>query len=135
MESLSSKNLEIVYNDLKNIKKAIELIFSRTENIKSPDDFIATPWGMTILDSVAMVLIGIGENVKNIDKLTNKKLLSKYPEIAWKNIAGTRDVIAHHYFYIDNGEIYGIIKKDLPSLYSIIDNIIDTELFIDDEQL
>ena len=54
----------------------------------------------------------IGEAVKNI----SHNFRDKHPEIAWKKIAGTRDVITHHYFGIDSDEVWGIIKKDLPSL-------------------
>ena len=31
-----------------------------------------------------MQLIAIGESLKNIDKITNKELLEKYPQIDWK---------------------------------------------------
>ena len=54
----------------------------------------------------------IGEAVKNI----SRNLKEKYPKIEWKKIAGTRDIITHHYFGIDLEEIWNIIKKDLPGL-------------------
>lgn len=48
-----------------------------------------------------MLLIAIGEGVKGVDKLTDKKLLSFYPEMDWKGVMGMRDIIAHHYFDLD----------------------------------
>jgi len=36
---------------------------------------------MEKLDSICMLLIAIGESLKNIDKITKKSLLKQYPEI------------------------------------------------------
>jgi len=54
----------------------------------------------------------IGEAVKNI----SIGLKNKHPEIRWKEIAGTRDKMIHHYFGIDINIIWNIVKKDLPEL-------------------
>jgi len=54
----------------------------------------------------------IGEAVKNLpDSLKNK-----YQNISWKQIAGTRDRIIHHYFGVDLDIVWGILKKDLAEL-------------------
>ena len=44
-----------------------------------------------------MQLIAVGESLKNLDKITSKKVLSNYPEIDWKKVMGMRDIISHHY--------------------------------------
>ncbi len=54
----------------------------------------------------------IGEAVKNI----SLNLKSKYENIAWKEIVGTRDKMIHHYFGVDLDIVWNIIKKDLPIL-------------------
>ena len=54
----------------------------------------------------------IGEAVKNIPQ----KIKSKYSEVAWRGIAGTRDKITHHYFGIDLELIWKTIKENLPEL-------------------
>ncbi len=54
----------------------------------------------------------IGEAVKNI----SHNFRDKHPEIEWKEIAGTKDILTHHYFGVDINEIWDIAKKDLPSL-------------------
>jgi len=54
----------------------------------------------------------IGEAAKNI----SKTIKNKYPEIEWKKIVGTRDIIIHAYFGIDFNAVWDIIKKDLPDL-------------------
>lgn len=63
-----------------------------------------------------MVIIAIGESVKTLDKLTEKKLLSTYPSIDWKKVMGARNVITHHYFEVDADEVFSIVKNDLASL-------------------
>jgi uncharacterized protein with HEPN domain len=54
----------------------------------------------------------IGEAVKNI----SENLKNKHPEIEWKEIAGTRDKMIHHYFGVDLNIIWDIIKINLPDL-------------------
>ncbi|MFA4952916.1 MAG: DUF86 domain-containing protein [Candidatus Pacearchaeota archaeon] len=54
----------------------------------------------------------IGEAVKNLPQ----NITNKYPNIPWKEIAGTRDRITHHYFKVDLDIIWDIIKQDIPKL-------------------
>jgi uncharacterized protein with HEPN domain len=63
-----------------------------------------------------MLLIAIGESLKNLDKNTDGKLLPTYPSIPWKNVKGMRDIIAHHYFDVDASEILWIIKNEIAPL-------------------
>lgn len=62
----------------------------------------------------------IGEAVKNI----SQNLKNKQQEIKWKEIAGTRDIMIHHYFGVDINIIFDIIKKDLPKLKKQIQKIL-----------
>jgi len=79
---------------------------------------------MEKLDSICMLFIAIGESIKNIDKITNKELFSKFSEIDWKGIMGFRDVIAHHYFDIDAEQVYWICKNELAPLKIVIEILI-----------
>ncbi len=54
----------------------------------------------------------IGEAAKNISKKTK----NRYSNIEWKEIAGTRDKMIHHYFGVDLDIVLAIIKKDIPEL-------------------
>lgn len=67
-----------------------------------------------------MVIIALGEAVKTLDKLTEKKLLPTYPSIDWKKVMGARDIMAHHYFEVDAEEVFSIIKNDLEPLKQAI---------------
>ena len=80
---------------------------------------------MERLESTCMLLIAIGEGVKGVDKLKDKKLLSFYPEMDWKGVMGMRDIIAHHYFDLDAEIVYDVIKHDLPKLKDALQQIID----------
>ena len=61
----------------------------------------------------------IGEAVKNI----SNKIKSKYPDVEWKKISGTRDKIIHHYFGVDFDVVWKIIEKDLPILKKQIQEV------------
>ena len=47
---------------------------------------------MVLLDATCMLLIAIGESLKNLDKTTDGKLLPTYPSILWKNVKGLRAI-------------------------------------------
>ena len=54
----------------------------------------------------------IGEAVKNI----SEDLKRKHLETEWKDIAGTRDKMIHHYFGVDLNIVWDIMKRDIPVL-------------------
>jgi len=107
---------QIIESLLKKIFQTVERILANSETITSPSFYLLTPSGMERLESTCMLLIAIGEGVKGVDKLTDKKLLSFYPEMDWKGVMGMRDIIAHHYFDLDAEIVYDVIKHDLPKL-------------------
>lgn len=116
---------QIIESLLKKIFQTVERILANSETITSPSFYLLTPSGMERLESTCMLLIAIGEGVKGVDKLTDKKLLSFYPEMDWKGIMGMRDIIAHHYFDLDAEIVYDVIKHDLPKLKDVLQQIID----------
>lgn len=121
MESISSENLPIVWHTLEKIELAINRLQERTANISSTDDFLLSPSGMEKLDAACMVLIAIGESIKNLDKITDGQMLPTYPSIPWKRVMGMRDVIAHHYFDVDADVVYSVISKELSPLKTAIE--------------
>ena len=120
MESISSRNLPLVLHTLSQIELAIDRLQERTKSIRSVDDFLSTPGGMEKLDAACMVLIAIGESIKNLDKVSEGKLLPTYPAIPWKKVMGIRDIMAHHYFEVDADVVYEVISKELESLKKAI---------------
>lgn len=120
MESLSSESQSIALDILADIWSAIEKLEERTKSIHTVDDFLSSTSGMVLLDATCMLLIAIGESLKNLDKVTNGELLPTYPSIPWKNVKGLRDIIAHHYFDVDAAQILWIIKNEISPLKEAI---------------
>lgn len=116
MEYLSSETKSIALDILEDIHSAIERLEERTKRIHSVDDFLGSSEGMVLLDATCMLLIAIGESLKNLDKTTDGLLLPTYPSVPWKNIKGMRDIIAHHYFDIDADQILWIVKNEVAPL-------------------
>lgn len=120
MESLSSETKSIALDILEDILSAIEKLEERTKDIHSVDDFLCSSSGMVLLDATCMLLIAIGESLKNLDKTTDGVLLPTYPSIPWKNVKGLRDIIAHHYFDVDASQILWIITNEISPLKKAI---------------
>ncbi|WP_226995406.1 DUF86 domain-containing protein, partial [Candidatus Symbiothrix dinenymphae] len=105
---------------LQHIEESLLLLVESTEIITTGDDFLTTPSGMLMLDGVYMRLFAIGEEVKNLDKHSNKELLPAYPSIPWRKIMGLRDIIAHHYFEVDANIIFDVLLNEVPPLLDVI---------------
>jgi len=116
---------ELVIEILSQISNAVSIALKRFEVVHDVSCFTDTPEGMEKLDSICMVLIAIGESLKNIDKITNKELLLKYPQIDWMAAKGMRDIISHHYFDIDAAEIYFVCDTKLEELLETINKMIN----------
>ncbi|OGJ84889.1 MAG: hypothetical protein A2487_07300 [Candidatus Raymondbacteria bacterium RifOxyC12_full_50_8] len=115
---------EIVLDVLQSIRTAAVRILKKMEAIHSPADFDATEENKDSLDVICMQLTGIGEGLKQIDKLTDGRLLDGYPEVDWKGLKGVRDVIAHQYFSISTEAVYDACRKDIPALMAAVEKII-----------
>ena len=116
MEYLSSETKSIALDILEDIHSAIERLEERTIRVHTVDDFLGSSEGMVLLDATCMLLIAIGESLKNLDKTTDGLLLPTYPSVPWKNIKGMRDIIAHHYFDVDASQIFWILSYELSPL-------------------
>ena len=118
-------DVTLFLDKLEQIDEALVRIERRFVGISSPDDFLDSENGLDMLDSIAMMLIAIGENFKKIDKETGGKLLAEhYPEINWSGIKGVRDVISHQYFNIDAEEIFYICTNDVKPLHRAVQEMI-----------
>jgi uncharacterized protein with HEPN domain len=110
---------------LKQTSAAIDLVNHRFESVDSVEFLTGSPAGMEKLDAICMVIIAIGESLKNIDKITDNKLLSQYPEIDWKGAKGMRDIISHHYFDVDAEEIFWVCANQMKPLGATIIKIMN----------
>jgi uncharacterized protein with HEPN domain len=115
---------ELVLEILRQIYQAAQTILKRFEPVKTVSDFTDSPAGMEKLDSICMLLIAIGEALKNLDKTTNKSLLPRFPQVDWSKAKGMRDIISHHYFETDAEVIYDVCKNHIPELAQTINKMI-----------
>ncbi|NOQ32095.1 MAG: DUF86 domain-containing protein [Helicobacteraceae bacterium] len=108
---------------LDDILTATKKVRSRSKDIKSSDDFLEDEQSLILLDSICMQLIAIGQGVKDIDKLTNKKLFVNYATVPWRNIAGIRDILSHNYFNLNAETVFGILGENIDNLITILEKI------------
>lgn len=105
------------------IEENLQTVLQRTSEVQTADDFTSSEKGMILLDSVCMKLVAVGESIKNLDKVSNKELLSRYPQIQWKQAMGMRDIIVHHYFDVDAEQIFNTLRDDIPLLLNVLGEI------------
>jgi uncharacterized protein with HEPN domain len=67
-------------------------------------------------DAVIRKLEIIGEAVKQLSIATK----DRRPEIPWKQIAGMRDRLTHHYFSVDLALVWRVVERDLPALKAAV---------------
>lgn len=106
------------------IKEAIEQLQDWNKDIQNVDDYYSTPEGMKNLAASCMLIEAIGEGVKQIDKLTQSRLLDERPEIPWQDVIGIRNHIAHGHFDIDGDIVLDVIKNNLDELLAAINYFI-----------
>ena len=115
---------ELVLEILRQIANSINIVLKRFSIIRNPDDFVKSEEGLEKLDSICMQLIAIGESLKQIDKITDGKFLVNYPQIEWDKAKKMRDIIAHHYFDIDEEIVFNVCQKHLPLMLDVIQKMI-----------
>lgn len=80
---------------------------------------------MKVLAASCMLIEAIGESVRQIDKISQSKLLCERPEIPWQDVIGIRSHIAHGYFDIDGDMVLDVVKNDLDDLLTAVEYFVD----------
>ena len=107
------------------IRQAILHLKEWNQDILSSDDYYCSPEGMKVLAASCMLIEAIGESVRQIDKISQSKLLSERPEIPWQDVIGIRNHIAHGYFDIDGDMVLDVVKNDLDDLLTAVEYFVD----------
>lgn len=110
---------------LQRIHQAVETILQRFVPVKSAGDFTGSPAGKEKLDGICMLLIAVGEGLKNLDKVTEGILLPQYSQVDWKKAKGLRDIISHQYFDVDAEEIFYICTTHIGTMQKTLHQIIE----------
>ncbi|MBU0483775.1 MAG: DUF86 domain-containing protein [Proteobacteria bacterium] len=119
------RDQELTLEVLRQIEEAAAKIMVRFEAIDQVSAFTDSPSGVDKMDAICMMLIVIGESVKNLDKITAGTLLARYPEVDWKKAKGMRDILTHHYADINAEAVFYTCKGKIPQLRTTIHKIIE----------
>ena len=72
------------------------------------------------IDAVIRNLEIIGEAVKQVPD----SVRGKYPSIAWRKIAGLRDILIHKYFDVNLEVVWSVVQSNIPILKIEIQQIL-----------
>jgi len=103
---------------LRHISNSIEKIEYLARMLHTQDGF-ETKW--IEQDAIIRNLEVIGEAVVNI----SDDLKQNYPDIAWKEIRGMRNIVTHQYFGVELSEIWSTVVRDIPVLKNQIQQIME----------
>jgi uncharacterized protein with HEPN domain len=119
MSKKSRQDLDLLYDIQWAIDRAIEYTRGMTW-----ENYLAD---YKTQDAVVHNLEILGEATKSL----SEEIRHQYPAIPWRNIAGTRDRLIHHYFGINQEIVWQITQQDLPQLKNQIAQLI-TEITASD---
>ena len=57
-------------------------------------------------------------------KLLSDEMKNELPDIPWKDISGTRDVLIHDYFGVNLDIVWNIARNEIPLIYNILKDFI-----------
>lgn len=84
--------------------KAVQFARGKTRADLDADDMLA----MATIHSIEI----LGEAARTV----SGEMRSRYPEVRWEAITGTRNRLAHGYIDVDLDVIWAIVSEDLPPL-------------------
>ena len=104
---------------LRHILDETEFILLKTSQLKK-DNFLKDE---VLKRAIVRSLEIIGEATKKLPD----DMKSKYPQIAWRAIAGTRDKLIHDYFGIDYDIVWDIVLNEIHDLKRIVEKILRSD--------
>ncbi len=126
MEFTSLDKRQRTISIFRQIETAINQLTEWNRHVKTVDDYYLSSDGMQKLAASCMLIEAIGESVRQIDKITEGKLLPDRPEIPWEDVIGIRNHIAHGYFDIDGDIVFSVIQNELQSLLKAVQFFLKT---------
>lgn len=102
---------------LRHILQCATWIEKHTKNIDDPEK---EEYEIIYLAVIRQIEV-IGEATRNIPQ----EIRAKYSEIPWKEMAGMRDVLIHHYYGVSSKRVWKVVKNEIPKLKKQIQQIIE----------
>lgn len=62
----------------------------------------------------------IGEATKRL----SPNLRNQHPTIPWKQMAGMRDIVTHHYDEVDPDVVWDVVQDDIPQLITLLEPLV-----------
>ena len=100
--------IEHIIDSIKNIEQFMK-------NVKKEDFFKNKEKQSAVVRQIEI----IGDAVKNLPE----DFRNKHKDVPWKDIAGMRDKLMHHYFGVNLEIVWKTTKEDIPYLKLIISKI------------
>jgi len=97
------------------IKECIKKILKATHSITRDD--------LESNEVLFAALVRWIEIIGEATKYVPDEIVSAFPQIPWKEMAGMRDIVVHDYDDVNIEEIWNVIQKDIPLLKVEFDKI------------
>lgn len=102
----------------------MRLLLKMSERIETPDDYLTTLSGMIVYRACGMSLQYVTESMVKIRSLCGSELFRHYPTIPWSSVFGMRNFLSHEYGEVDAEGIFGTVKRDIPILLSVTEQML-----------
>jgi uncharacterized protein with HEPN domain len=76
---------------------------------------------------LTLALVRLLEIVGEAARYVPDEIKSSFPDVSWREIAGTRNRLIHGYFAVDLDVVWSIIESDLPILVQQLERILAAE--------
>jgi len=102
---------------LQDMFEATRRILAYTEGL----DYTSFRQDFKTQDAVLRNLEILGEAAKHIPA----EMLTQYPNLPWREMAGTRDRLIHHYFGVNLDVVWGIVEMELPHVVIELEKVLE----------
>ena len=109
---------------LQDAQKEMDLLMQMSNDIKTPDDFVANLSGLTAFRACGMSLQYITEIFVKIRNLCGREFFHPYSSIPWDAVFGMRNFLSHEYGDVDAEGFFNTIKTNIPELIPVADQIL-----------